>query len=169
MFSNTLELARRQRKNERSRFKRRRDRLFEYSDELGKLFSLKLYLLVQSKEGEFSIYENSEDFPPSRSVSEMLSPYENHTPQSLKMDGVGRASGRARIHSTSKFDRLKNRLLGYANDFAGQFSAKVYLSFQLQSGQMIDYSSIPSKSWPPSKKQVVCSLPLASDINANFL
>lgn len=34
-----------------------RTALFEYSNEFGELFNLKLYLLVQSKEGGFWIYE----------------------------------------------------------------------------------------------------------------
>lgn len=151
MASGFRELARRQRKNERSRFKRRQDRLFEYSDEFGKLFNLKLYLLVQNKEGGFSIYENCKDFAPSQSV-------EHNTPQILEKDNEGPSGRRTRMHSKSKFERLKNRLLGYANNFASQFSAKVYLLIQLQSGDMIDYSSSSSKSWPPSKKQVVCKL-----------
>lgn len=147
MPSSFRELARRRRKNERSRFRRRQDRLFEYSDEFGKLFSLKLYLLVQSKEGGFSIYENCKSFATSRSV-------EHNTPRILENDNEGRSR---RMRSRSKFDRLKNRLLGYANNFARQFSAKVYLLIQLQSGDMIDYSSSSSKSWPLSKKQVVCN------------
>lgn len=158
-------LARRQRKNERAKLKRRQNRLFEYTDEFGKLFYSKMYLLIRSKEGEFSIYKSCKDFPPRR--SELSSLWEHNTRQSLEKEGNGRIGSRARINSTSKLDMRKKRLLGYADAFAKEFSAKVYLLIQLQSGNLIDYRSSCSKSWPPSRKHLVCRLLLPVEWGAN--
>ncbi|KAL4889162.1 hypothetical protein BDV59DRAFT_205435 [Aspergillus ambiguus] len=136
--------ARRQRKNERSRFKRRSDRLFEQTDEFGKLFNSRVYLVVQSREGEFLIYNNSSDkgWPPSPHDG-----VECETPSSL-------ATASAAEQHRSKFEKKKRRLLVYADNFASHFAANVYLVIQHATGYMISYNSSQSKAWPPPKKQI---------------
>jgi hypothetical protein len=65
-------------KNQRSKFTRRKERLFERGDDFGKLFGASVYLLVQSlpelqgiKKSSISTYSNlpvDRDWPPSRSA-----------------------------------------------------------------------------------------------------
>ncbi|KAA8641419.1 uncharacterized protein ATNIH1004_001884 [Aspergillus tanneri] len=148
----TTNQEKRQRKNERSRFKRRSDRLLEYGDEFGKLFDSKVYLLVQSQEGDLTIYNNrsENEWPPSQ--SEFPGPSEHRNPQN-----IGQGGRRPR----SKFEKKKVQLLSYANEFAHQFSAKIYFAIQCRTGYTIIYNSSSSRRWPPSKKQVKSLVPFA--------
>jgi hypothetical protein len=114
-----------------------------------------VYLLVQSPEGEFSIYNNCDDgWPPSQNTNSGIS--EQQTSQSLDelkaQQQRTQNNTRAKI---SKFEKRKDRLLMYANDFANQLQARVYLAIQCQSGYAIVYNSSSSRRWPPSKRQVV--------------
>jgi hypothetical protein len=159
MAADSSSQIRRRQKNERSRFKRHSDRLLEHSDEFGKLFDAKIYLLIQNQKGELTIYNNrlENEWPPSQ--SELLRLSEHSNSQRLNRGDRHDPSGHNYKKDRTKFEKKKDQLLQYANSIAQQFAANVYLAIQCRRGYTIVHNSSSSKNWPPSRRQIVCDSP----------
>ncbi|KAL4791131.1 hypothetical protein BDV19DRAFT_371031 [Aspergillus venezuelensis] len=84
-----------QRENERSKFKRRQDRLTTYIDGFGKIFKLWTYLLVKSQDGKLMTYRNGpgNHWPPRVEL-----PQKCYTPGNLQLTRRYRSSRNANIN-----------------------------------------------------------------------
>ncbi|GIJ86965.1 hypothetical protein Asppvi_005864 [Aspergillus pseudoviridinutans] len=151
----------RRQKNEKSRFKRHSDRLLEHSDEFGKLFDAKIYLLIQNQKGDLTIYNNrlENEWPPSQ--SELLRLSEHSISQNLNRGDRKDFSGQTHKKDRTKFEKKKDQLLQYGNSIAQQFAANVYLAIQCRTGYTIVHNSSSSKNWPPSRRQIKLLFPSA--------
>ncbi|KAH8430996.1 uncharacterized protein LDX57_008657 [Aspergillus melleus] len=143
--------VKRARKNARSRYNRRSNRILEQSDEIGRLFSCKVYLLIRGPDRGAIIYSNCEaNWPPLSSSPE---PTEFHScSDMLHKTPLGKTD---LGHPVSKFQRKKSRILSSADDFCRNFGVRVYLAVQCQTGYTIVYNSSSSRYWPPSVRQLV--------------